>query len=895
MKNIEMSSAMVNYIQQDSILIVDDKPNNIKVLFDILDRSGFRVSVAKSGESALSKVQDALPSLILLDVMMPGIDGFDTCRSLKANPKTQEIPIIFLSALDEVVDKVKAFAAGGVDYITKPFQVEEVLARVQNQLALRAAKAEICKLNAELEQRVRQRTAQLSAANQELEREISERKKAEKALAQEKAHLLDAQQVAHVGSWEFDMITQEIRWSDETFRIFGLEPGQPPPNYLENLRQQIYANDQVRETTVSQAIALNKPYEFEFQIARPNGETRYVFAKERPILNSEGQVVRLFGTLLDITERKQAEEARSKSEEQFRLTFELAPIGMAIETLDGKFMRVNQSLCDTLGYTSLELLNQTWASVTYPDDLAVTLALNQKLCQEEISDFQIENRYLAKDGRLVYGILQVAPVRDFRGNLLHLISQFMDITDRKQAEEQLLYSALHDALTNLPNRTLLMERLDLALKRAKRAANPVGLRRETTAAHEDYLVAVLFIDLDRFKVINDSFGHQLGDQLLVAIARKLETIVRSTDTVARLGGDEFIILLDPIQDINDAIRFADRISGELRLPFDLEGRKLFATASIGIALSSTDYDQGSDLLQNADIAMFRAKKKGKARYEVFDQVMYTQALEQLQLENDLRQAVVERQFQVYYQPIVSLNTGKLTGFEALVRWQHPVRGLVSPAEFIPMAEETGLIVPIGEWVLREAAQEMIDWQTKFSTLAPLKISVNLSVKQLKEPDFLEKIDSILAQTGLAGQSLQLELTESMLMDNVKQLIGILNQLRARAIQLSIDDFGTGYSSLSYLHRFPVNNLKIDRSFVSRIGDQGENRELVETIVTLAHQLGMEAIAEGVETQEQLNQLKALNCEQAQGYLFSKPLERESAEALISRYVQTNITNGVVSY
>ena len=331
------------------------------------------------------------------------------------------------------------------------------------------------------------------------------------------------------------------------------------------------------------------------------------------------------------------------------------------------------------------------------------------------------------------------------------------------------------------------------------------------------------------------------------------------------------------------------------MPFVLEGREVLATASIGIALSSSDYDQGSDLLQNADIAMFRAKTKGKACYEVFDRVMYVQALEQLQLENDLRQALVERQFQVYYQPIVSLNTGRLTGFEALVRWQHPVRGLVSPVEFIPMAEETGLIVPIGEWVLREAAQQMSVWQTKFSTQAPLKISVNLSVRQLKEPDFLEKIDSILVQTGLAGQSLQLELTESMLMDNVKQLIGILNHLRARAIQLSIDDFGTGYSSLSYLHRFPVNNLKIDRSFVSRIGEQGENQELVETIVTLAHQLGMEAIAEGVETLQQLNQLQALNCEEAQGYLFSKPLERESAEALISRYVQTNTIDGVATY
>ncbi len=728
--NPELSFASFKLNQKMSILIVDDNFTNIKVLFNILTQAGFRVSVAKSGESALSKVQDALPSLILLDVMMPGIDGLETCRRLKANPETQEIPIIFLSALDEVVDKVKAFAVGGVDYITKPFETQEVLARVESQLILHAAKAEVCKLNLELEQRVQQRTAQLSAANQELEREITERK---------------------------------------------------------------------------------------------------------------------------------------KSEDQFKLTFELAPIGMAIQTLCGKFVRVNQALCDTLGYTSTELLSQTWVDVMYPDDLAVAVALNQKLCLEEISDFKIENRYLAKDGRVVYGILEVALVRDSSGIPLHLISQFMDISDRKQAEDQLLYDALHDALTDLPNRTLLMERLELALKRTKQ--------------HEDYLFAVLFIDLDRFKVVNDSLGHQFGDQLLVSIARVLETIVR-TDTVARLGGDEFVILLDPIKDINDAIGVAEQIAAKLKSPFQIESRQVFVTASIGIALSSTNYNWGSDLLRDADLAMFHAKEKGKARYELFAQAMYAQAKEQLQLENDLRQALERQEFQVYYQPIVSFKTGRITGFEALVRWQHPVRGLIPPAEFIPIAEETGLIVPLGEWVLREAAQQTTVWQNKLSTTVPLKISVNLSAKQLKEPDFIEKIDSILAQTGLAGESLQLELTESMLMENVEELIGILSQLRARAIQLSIDDFGTGYSSLSYLQRFPVNTLKIDRSFVSRIGDKGENREIVETIVTLARQLGMEAIAEGVETPQQLNQLRALNCQKAQGYLFSRPLQRESAEALI---------------
>lgn len=856
--------------QQASILIVDDIPTNIKVLFNILKQSGFQVSVAKNGESALSKVQEALPDLILLDVLLPGIDGFETCRRLKANPTTQEIPVIFLSALDEVIDKVQAFAVGGIDYITKPFQTEEVLARVQSQLTLQKAKAEVKQLNVELEQRVQQRTAQLEAANQHLQREIIERKKAEKELAREKTHLLDAQQVAHVGSGELDVVTQQMRWSDETFRIFGLQPGQSLPTYLELLREFVYTDDQVVwEAVVERAIAQGKPYEFEFRIVRPNGEIRYASAKGRPIFNSAGQVTRLFSTVLDITEQKQAEEALLKSEEQFRLTFELAPIGMALEALDGKFMRVNQAFCQTLGYTSQEMLHQTWANLLHPEDIAAFLTHKQNLHQGNISDFQIENRYLAKNGSLVYGILQVSLVRDSTGKPLHLISQLMDITERKQVEEQLLYGALHDPLTNLPNRALLMERLELALKRGKR--------------HQDYLFAVLFIDLDRFKVVNDSLGHQVGDQLLVAIARKLENIIRTTDTVARLGGDEFIILLDGIENIQDAIRIAERISFEMKLPLQLKERKVFTNASIGIALGSTDYNRGADLLRDADIAMYRAKEKGKARYEIFNREMYTQALKQLQIENDLRQALERQEFKVYYQPIVCLSTGRLTGFEALVRWHHPVKGLVSPADFIPIAEETGLIVPIGERVLREATHQMSVWQNKFSFAKSLKISVNLSIEQLRDPNCLERIDFILAQTSLAGESLKLELTESMLMDNSEEFISLLSSLKARGIQMSIDDFGTGYSSLSYLHRFPVHNLKVDRSFVSRIGSKGNNHQIIETIVTLAHQLGMKAIAEGVETPQQLNQLRALNCDEAQGYLFSKPLERESAEAFIAAH------------
>ncbi|WP_445635127.1 Diguanylate cyclase [Nostoc sp. DSM 114161] len=442
-----------------------------------------------------------------------------------------------------------------------------------------------------------------------------------------------------------------------------------------------------------------------------------------------------------------------------------------------------------------------------------------------------------------------------------------EITERKRAESQLLHLAFHDALTGLPNRASFINRLRHAINYSKR--------------HSDYLFAVLFIDLDRFKVINDSLGHHKGDQFLLAIASRLELCVRSIDTAARLGGDEFTILLEGIQDVSDAIKVAERIEQELKLPFELEGQEIFTTASIGIALSSTvNYERPEDVLRDADTAMYRAKILGRARYELFNSNMYANALAKLQLETDLRRAIEHSELRVYYQPIVSLTTGCILGFEALLRWEHPERGLLSPADFIPIAEETGLIFSIGKWVLHEACSQMQAWRTSYPSNSLSKISVNLSLKQFYQPDLIEQIGQILQSTGLNADSLVLDITENVIVENGDRVIAALSQLREMGIQLSIDDFGTGYSSLGRLYNFPISLLKIDRSFISSINTNSRDLEIVEILVTLAHKLGVDVLAEGIETKEQLVLLRKLNCEYGQGHFFSVPLNSSAAEVLI---------------
>lgn len=550
-------------------------------------------------------------------------------------------------------------------------------------------------------------------------------------------------------------------------------------------------------------------------------------------------------------------EALKESEERFRSAFDYAPIGIGLLDSAGSWLKVNQALTAILGYSEDELLSMDFQAVTLADDLGVTLIKVHELLTGKIANCQMEQRYIHKTGRTIWASWSVSTSHDTKSKQPNLIFQIQDITDKKQAEEKLQHDATHDALTNLPNRSYFMGRLSEALAK--------------THQIEGYKVSIMFIDLDRFKYVNDSLGHVIGDKLLKSISECLRDCMRPSDIVARLGGDEFTILVEGKYDTNEVVRIAERIQKKFSMPFNLSGHEVYSSASIGILHASEKHTSSEDMMRDADTAMYQAKRAGKARHEVFDDEMHSVAKETLRLETDLRRAVEREEIQVYYQPIYSLKTGEIECFESLARWDHPELGFISPSKFIPLAEEIGLIDRLCEQVLRRSCRDIGSLQNRSTDERNFSVSVNLSCRQFGQSSLVQNIEAILNETGFLPRNLKLEITESVFFEHQDRAIVMLNQLRDSGIEINIDDFGTGYSNLGYLKKLPVSALKIDRSFVSMIDSEGKNDEIVRAIITLARNLGLTVIAEGVETAVQHEILKNLDCEGGQGFLFAKPM------------------------
>ncbi|MEM9266481.1 MAG: EAL domain-containing protein [Cyanobacteria bacterium P01_F01_bin.13] len=566
---------------------------------------------------------------------------------------------------------------------------------------------------------------------------------------------------------------------------------------------------------------------------------------------------------VDVTQNRQVEKALRDSEERYRSIYLQAAVGFANGTIEGRFVDVNPRFCQMLGYSREELLAKSITEIIHPDDRAQSKVLAQRLFANEAAYFFHEKRYLRKDGSYFWANTGTSVVRDAQGNPKHLLTVIRDISDRVRVEEQLKYDAFHDQLTGLPNRSLLMERLELALKRTKR--------------HPEIQLAVLFLDLDNFKVINDSLGHHVGDELLLAISAQLKLVIRETDLAARLGGDEFVVLLEDINDLAEAVMVAERILAMMKSPITIAERQLFPGVSIGIAMSAPHY-QAAELLRDADVAMYWAKHNGRGQYIVFDPKMQLQVIQRLQIENNLRKALESDTFLLYYQPIVNLKTQKIEAFEALIRWQHPDRGLLTSEQFIDIAEEIGLTLPIGEWVLRTACQQLVVWQTQFPDRF-LSLSINLSSQQLND-SLLLKLEETLALHRPRKNSFMLEIAESILAQSLEVTQGLLNRVRANDVNIVIDDFGTGYSCLPYLHQLPVDAIKIDYSFINPAVPDMRSQMITESIITLCKSLDLKTVANGLETLQQLSWLERIGCDAGQGAYFARPMAAEQATELL---------------
>ncbi|MES2606165.1 MAG: EAL domain-containing protein [Pseudomonadota bacterium] len=605
--------------------------------------------------------------------------------------------------------------------------------------------------------------------------------------------------------------------------------------------------------------ALHRPIR-DFVICRvdENHQLHYLSLTAQPLYDGRGDFCGYCGVARDVTREKRMEDLAS--------TFELAAIGISHVGRGGRFIHVNSKMCEMLGYSREELLELTAKQISHPDDINVTDAIRDQMLSGAIDHFKVEKRYLRKDGSTIWVALTAATKRGSGGEPLHDVSVVEDITARKEAEVRVQYLATHDEMTGLPNRTLFSQLLKNAVE--------FGVRYERN-------FAVLFIDLDRFKQINDSLGHEAGDILLKEMARRFRACLRSSDIVARLGGDEFVVLVQEVSSDNQVTVIARNLLSAAMKPVEIMEQECRVTASIGIAMCPRDGSDDLTIMKSADIAMYLAKEEGKNNFQFYSDKIHSGAIEKMALETQLRHALERHEFEIHYQAKVLIETGAIRGVEALLRWNNALLGSVSPAQFIPIAEELGSIIAIGRWVLMQSCVQNVAWQQQ--GLPPVCVSVNLSPRQFSDPDLVSYIAEVIAKTGIAPQLLELEITERMVMHNAERAVKILREIKALGVKIAIDDFGTGYSSLAQLKSFPVDTLKVDRSFIRELETNEEDRAITQAIITMSKTLGLNVVAEGVENAEQQSFLKTQGCDEIQGYFFSKPLSNDNFVTLLQNH------------
>ena len=681
--------------------------------------------------------------------------------------------------------------------------------------------------------------------------DVTAQRAADAMLRESQRQLIETQRIAHVGGVQYDVVHDTMTWSGEMYRILGVEANLAPSTEL--FLTCIHTDDieRVRKAWFN-ATLHGVPFNIDFRIVFANGEERSVKALAEIQCDASGTPTNMVGTLSDETERRRLELS-------FETGFEQSAIGTALVDLNGIALRVNQAVCDLLGRPKELLLGRRWTDFTHPDDIPLMDILTEKVAAG-VSTYADERRYLRPDGSEVWAATHVSIVRDAKGTPLYFFSHLLDITAYKKLANELAHRAMHDELTGLPNRALLADRLDQSLARSTRSHVPIN---------------VMFLDIDNFKEINDSLGHTAGDELLVYVAAQIRSAIRPGDTVARFGGDEFVIVCEGASKAEVSV-IGTRILDAIKLPVKLAAGEVRVTGSMGVTTSGSA-STPETMLQTADFAMYRAKGLGPGSIALYDEVLHEKVEGRLATTSALALALTREEFTVYYQPVVNIWTGELIGAEALLRWEHPSGVLVNPDDFIPIAEHSGLIIPIGAWVLEEACEQLVAWQ---ATQPALSIAVNLSVRQILNPDIIATVRDALKRSKLSPADLSLELTESIWMEDIDYCARILTSFKELGVGLVIDDFGTGYSSLSYLKLFPFDAVKIDRSFVDGLGHDSDDSALVAAIIAMAAALNLEVTAEGVATQEQLELLRKLSCVRGQGYLLAQPMTAANLTKLI---------------